>query len=524
MLKSSVSTQRPKILVISSQVVVGRVGLSVIAPAYRSLGIEGFFIPTVLLSSRPGLGTLVKHGTPPSVLAAMLEALAHDGRFDMFDGILTGYFANSEQVAVVAQILSTLRKKRPELTIAVDPVIGDDSTGLYVSESVAEAIRDQLIPIASVITPNRFEFEWLTHTSVATDANVNSKDAIDAIARAMGPDTVFVTSAGETATHLETKCITKTEVFSHLGEKHDAIPNGTGDLFAGLAVAALCNGLSAEQALAFAASAVEGVAKASCNREWLNIEVLESPKDIDTGGAQWVAGVDGCRTGWAVVLWDRTGQSPPRVRMAPTIEDVLNAPEAPSVVAIDIPIGLPAHVGAGGRGPEAAVRKHLGKRKSSVFSIPSRRAVYAPNYRSSCDIALSTSTPPRKVSKQGYMLFKKIRQVDALMTPGLCNRVFEVHPELAFWRLNDSVAMQTPKKIKGRVHTDGMAERRELLVKQGFAPEFFDQVLPKGVAEDDFLDACACAMIAVRLNEGTATPFPEIPQTDENGLTIAIWA
>ena len=84
--------------------------------------------------------------------------------------------------------------------------------------------------------------------------------------------------------------------------------------------------------------------------------------------------------------------------------------------------------------------------------------------------------------------------------------------------------MQTPKKIKGKISPQGLSERRLQLEACGFDPGFFGQTLPGGVATDDFLDACACAMIAVRLANGDARPFPPDPQTDETGLTIAIWA
>ena len=80
--------------------------------------------------------------------------------------------------------------------------------------------------------------------------------------------------------------------------------------------------------------------------------------------------------------------------------DVLAAPERPAIVAVDMPIGLPERVGAGGRAAENSVRPLLGARQSSVFSVPSRAAIYAADYGEACRIAQPTSEPPRKVSKQ----------------------------------------------------------------------------------------------------------------------------
>ena len=519
-----VSMGRTNILAISSQVVVGRVGLSIIEPAFSKLNVNGFAIPTLLLSSRPGLGTLVGQATPAVTLDGILAALEQDRRFDDLDGVLTGYFSNAEQVLAIVRHLRTLRQCRPDIPILVDPVIGDEGKGLYVAEPVAEAIRDHLLPLASVATPNRFELGWMTGRDVKDDVSLN------AAARILGAKTVYVTSATQTASQIETRCVTIDDSQSCWNTRHKSVPNGTGDLYSGLLLAAICRGLSAGEALMSCGKALDRVIETSVGREWLDVATLSEPesqvaKAPETAkDPQWVAGVDGCRAGWAVIFWDLTGQAAPRVRVFATFESILDAPECPCIIAVDMPIGLPETVGAGGRGPEPAVRKHLGPRQSSVFSIPSRRAVYAPDYRAACDVALQTSAPPRKISKQGYMLFEKIRQVDAVMTPDLCSRIFEVHPELAFWRLNNEQAMQTPKKIKGRVNPDGIAERRDVLQLQGFDAEFLEQKMPKGVAADDFVDACACAMIARRLSDGEAVPFPTQPETDINGITIAIWA
>src|SRR5689334_12601692 len=128
----------------------------------------------------------------------------------------------------------------------------------------------------------------------------------------------------------------------------------------------------------------------------------------------WLAGIDGCPSGW-IVAFARADLSEVRVRLMARFIDVLTAPDAPAVIAIDIPIGLPERVGYGGRAAENAVRPLLGARQSSVFSVPSRAAIDARDYREACRIALTTSEPPRKVSKQLFMLAPKIREVDAAL-------------------------------------------------------------------------------------------------------------
>jgi predicted RNase H-like nuclease len=239
----------------------------------------------------------------------------------------------------------------------------------------------------------------------------------------------------------------------------------------------------------------------------------------------WLAGIDGCPTGW-IVAFARADLSEVRVRLMPRFIDAPAAPEAPAVVAIDIPIGLPERAGYGGRAAENAVRPLLGARQSSVFSVPSRAAIAAQDYRDACQIALATSEPPRKVSKQLFMLAPKIREVDAALCADatLSQRVFEVHPEVAFWRLNGEQALSEPKKMKSRPYEPGLALRRQLLIKAGLPAEAVDAAPPKGAGLDDVIDALACAAIARRIYAGVARSFPEPPERDAFDLLMAIWA
>jgi predicted RNase H-like nuclease len=238
-----------------------------------------------------------------------------------------------------------------------------------------------------------------------------------------------------------------------------------------------------------------------------------------------LAGVDGCRAGW-VVATVRPDGNEARIRVVPRFAEILDADEKPSVIAIDIPIGLPARTGYGGRAAENAIRPLLGARQSAVFSVPSRAALEQADYRTACAIAFATSDPPRKISKQLFMIAPKIREVDACLRndTAAATRVFEVHPEVAFWRLNGERALTEPKKIKGRPYEAGLALRRDLLLAAGLPRIAVESAPPPGAAPDDVLDALACAAIARRIHAGLAKPFPDPPPRDAFGLPMAIWA
>lgn len=238
----------------------------------------------------------------------------------------------------------------------------------------------------------------------------------------------------------------------------------------------------------------------------------------------WLAGVDGCKAGWIAAMASADGRAAPLIRVMPRFADLFAGEIVPEIVAVDMPIGLPDRVKGSGRGPEQAVRALLGDRQSSVFAIPARCAVEAGDYEQACALALAHSEPPRKVSKQGFHLFPKIREIDALLRaePSMREHVFEVHPELAF-RTMKGEPLTHPKKFKGVVNPLGMAERQGLLRAAGIAPEAVSARLPRGAAGDDLLDALAALVVARHIAAGRGKPFPNPPGRDSHGLPIAIW-
>lgn len=240
--------------------------------------------------------------------------------------------------------------------------------------------------------------------------------------------------------------------------------------------------------------------------------------------ATWLVGVDGCRAGWLAAFVCPRGPEV-RLRIVPAFADVLRAPEAPAVIAVDMPIGLPERTGPGGRAAEGAVRPLLGARQSSVFSVPSRAAIYAGDYAAACAIALATSDPPRKVSKQLFNIAPKIREIDEQLRGdgNAAARVREVHPEVAFWRLNGGQALDQPKKVKSSPYSPGLALRRRLLIAAGLPDRAVNAPPPAGAGPDDLLDALACAAVARRLHFGRAKPYPDPPPRDAFGLWMAIW-
>jgi pyridoxine kinase len=215
-----------RILAISSQTVFGPVGNSAAVPALQEHGHEVMAVPTTLLSNHPGLVRPAGRATDTQLLQDILSRLNDMGVLETCDAVLTGYFATREQVDLVTEAITRMKQAKPSLLILVDPVIGDNSA-LYVPQAIAIAIRNHLLPLATIATPNRFELGWLT----ASDPQ--SEMSFAEAAHKLAVDEVIVTSAMTTDDSTSTLLMADDMTHRHSMKTRAKVPNGTGDFLAG---------------------------------------------------------------------------------------------------------------------------------------------------------------------------------------------------------------------------------------------------------------------------------------------------
>ena len=230
----------------------------------------------------------------------------------------------------------------------------------------------------------------------------------------------------------------------------------------------------------------------------------------------WVAGVDGFKSEWCLVLW-HLGSGELRSRIVPSFSLLLALPERPSVLCVDIPIGLPDFTPKGGRSCEKEARQELRRRASSVFSALGRVCLQGATRLEAHD--LNRQGGGIGIGAQAWGLSKKLREVDAALTPEAQRTIYEVHPEVSFWAMNGKIPMLHRKKS-----AEGATERVEALIQAGFPRKFVEKI-PAGmkVGRDDFLDACAATWTAKRIVNHEARRFPSAIERDVRGLDMAIW-
>jgi pyridoxine kinase len=255
------------VISISSAVAYGNVGLKATVAGLKASGRWAIEVPTVVLSNHPGMGRPAGMRLKGQELGAMLDALARLGQLDSAKAVMTGYFASSEQVEAIAERLVPLKTRCQDLMILVDPVIGDEERGLYVEEGVAAAIRDKLVPLASIVTPNRFELGWLTSRTLASES-----DAITA-ARALDVCEIVATSVVATETEIVTLAITAERVARSASRRLEAVPHGTGDLLAGLYLGHRLSGADPGTSLDAVMRRLDTVIERSAGRLVLDLEI-----------------------------------------------------------------------------------------------------------------------------------------------------------------------------------------------------------------------------------------------------------
>jgi len=229
-----------------------------------------------------------------------------------------------------------------------------------------------------------------------------------------------------------------------------------------------------------------------------------------------LVGVDGCSGGWIAAIDDGSGR-PAACRRLNSFSAILTLTPEPSVVAIDVPIGL---LERGSRDCDMQARRPLAARRSSVFTAPIRAILQARSHSEAS--AKRFAVEGKKISLQAWGIICKINEVDTALRTHLYwrSRVREVHPELCFYHFNAKHPMEYAKRFVG-----GKKERLKLL-RNEFGSAVDTALTDDGPSckPDDIIDAFVALWTARRIAAGSASRLPEVPPLDHFGLPMEMWA
>jgi predicted RNase H-like nuclease len=220
-----------------------------------------------------------------------------------------------------------------------------------------------------------------------------------------------------------------------------------------------------------------------------------------------VAGVIPCRGGWLVASAKLQGITitPEEPRIMDGFTAVIDERPSFTVIALHAPVGFLDKAEPGGRTCDREARALLGPRRgAAVRSAPSLAAFEA-----------STGGQTGGLDAVTAILLPRYGEVAAEMAGYRQRTVFEAHPELSFYQLNDDQPLRYPKRFAA-----GRQERRELLVAKIPGVERILDAQVRGAKAAHLLDAAACLWTARRTIARAGARMPADPEWDSQGLRM----
>ncbi|XP_066586432.1 pyridoxal kinase-like [Prorops nasuta] len=154
------SSKIPHVLSIQSHVVSGYVGNKSATFPLQLLGFQVDAINSVQLSNHTGYKVFKGQVLDDKDLDNLVAGLS-ENNLDSYTHLLTGYIGSVPFLKRVASLVKYLKDKNPDLIYVCDPVMGDNGK-MYVPEELTEIFKNEIIPLADILTPNYFELELLT--------------------------------------------------------------------------------------------------------------------------------------------------------------------------------------------------------------------------------------------------------------------------------------------------------------------------------------------------------------------------
>lgn len=268
------------ILSIQSHVSYGHVGNSAAVFPLQRIGHEVWPVHTVNFSNHTGYGQWGGELIPAAQVRNVIDGMEQRGAFERIDAILSGYQGCSDIADVIVDAVARIKEANPQAVYACDPVMGNAKSGCFVSDLIPPLLRDKVVPVADIITPNQFELEYLT--GVPAHDTTSTLEAI-AAAQEMGPDTVLVTSVRRPETPADAiEMIAANEQGAWLVRTPfiDFKRNGSGDVTAALFTGHYIRERDAADALARTASSVFDLIETTFTADSRELLIIESQEAI----------------------------------------------------------------------------------------------------------------------------------------------------------------------------------------------------------------------------------------------------
>ncbi|MDR2209880.1 MAG: pyridoxal kinase PdxY [Spirochaetaceae bacterium] len=182
------------VLSIQSHVVYGHAGNSAAVFPLQRLGREVWAVNTVEFSNHTGYKAWRGEALSPGLVEDLVLGLEERGILKNCEGVLSGYLGDPATGRAIIRAVQRVRSHAPGALYCCDPVMGDLGRGFYVKPEIPGIFRDEVIPLADIVTPNQFELDALT--GISSEDLAGSIGAVEKLHDA-GPRIILVTSLRE---------------------------------------------------------------------------------------------------------------------------------------------------------------------------------------------------------------------------------------------------------------------------------------------------------------------------------------
>jgi hydroxymethylpyrimidine/phosphomethylpyrimidine kinase len=225
----------------------GGAGIQADSRTFAMLGIHGC-VAVVAVTVQNSVGVKGFHEIPIDIVTGQIEAVVSDIGVQ---AAKTGMLASSEIISAVAETWRGLVADGTAAPLVVDPVCASMHGDPLLHPSALGAIKSELFPIATLITPNLDEVRLITGIDVVDTAS--QRDAARALLD-LGPTWALVKGGHlKSSSHSPDLLFDGTEFHEFDAERIDTgHDHGAGDTLAAAAASALAHGYSVPDAVAFA--------------------------------------------------------------------------------------------------------------------------------------------------------------------------------------------------------------------------------------------------------------------------------
>jgi len=208
--------------------------------AFSSFNAHGLTVITAITAQNTSSFGMIEP-VSQKILKNQLESVISDFKID---GIKIGMVYNSQIIKILYHHLKKLK-----IPIVVDPVLKSTTGGSLIKNSAIKDFQKFLIPLATVITPNKFEAEILSKSKINTK---NTPEKIAKIIQKMGAKNVIITGIDTKKNQISDFVLEKNNRYFISGDKIPKINHGSGCNYSAAIIFALAKNKTIKESVRFA--------------------------------------------------------------------------------------------------------------------------------------------------------------------------------------------------------------------------------------------------------------------------------